>query len=61
MPVAGIISAWPSTKDVFVKYGIDTNTNSSLDQIISDNKLESLVDELNNTINSSDVTCIEGG
>lgn len=61
MPVAGIVSAWPTTEAVFNKYGIEITISKPLNQVIPKIELQQLINELNNTINSSNATCIEGG
>ncbi|WP_075979992.1 hypothetical protein [Bacillus massilinigeriensis] len=53
MPVNGILLAWPSTRGVFKKYGICCNTNKNLNLVVPKDRIEKIMDELNNTIGRS--------
>lgn len=61
MPVAGIIEAWETTREVFESFRIDTETTKSLNEVASDDTLEKLVKAINEKIGSTTATCIEGG
>lgn len=61
MPVSGIANSWEETKEVFNKYDIPVGSNKALKEHLQDKDLELLISDLNKTIGSSEVTCIEGG
>ncbi|MFC4766631.1 hypothetical protein [Effusibacillus consociatus] len=61
MPVSGIVTAWEATKPVFVKYGISVDTDKTLEEAASGTLLNSLLQDLNESIGSSTATCVEGG
>lgn len=61
MPISGIANSWAATKDVFKKFDIPVSSNKALKEHLQDEDLDLLISYLNNTIGSSEVTCIEGG
>jgi hypothetical protein len=61
MPVSGIAKSWDVTKEVFIKYNIPVSSNRSLKEHLQEGELELLISDLNKTIGSTVVTCIEGG
>lgn len=61
MPVSGIAHSWDETKEVFKKYDIPISTTKALKEHLQDEELNRLISDLNKTIGSTDVTCIEGG
>lgn len=61
MPVSGIISSWKETEEVFKKYSIPFDSNKALKQHSQSGELNSLIADLNEAIDSSELTCIEGG
>jgi hypothetical protein len=60
MPVSGIANSWDSTKEVFKKYNITVSSNKALKEHLQDKEMDLLISDLNKTIGSSEVTCIEG-
>jgi len=61
MPVSGIVNSWDETKEVFKKYDIPINSNKALKEHLKGEELDLLITDINKTIGSSEVTCIEGG
>lgn len=61
MPVSGITNSWDETIEVFKKYDIPVGSNKALKEHLQDEELDLLISDLNITIGSSVVTCIEGG
>jgi hypothetical protein len=61
MPVSGIANSWDETKEVFKKHDIPVSSNKALKEHLQDKELDLLIFDLNKTIGSSEVTCIEGG
>jgi hypothetical protein len=55
-----IVEIWPETKAVFKKY-LSPISERPLLETVSKDLLTNLLDDLNNSIGSSAVTCIEGG
>ncbi|MCA1029494.1 hypothetical protein LCL95_00450 [Bacillus timonensis] len=56
-----IVNIWKETNRIFQEFQIETTTTVPLIQLVSSNKLANLLDELNQEIGSSQITCIEGG
>ncbi len=61
MPVSGIVSNWSETKEVFNKYAIPVDSNKSIKEFLTNEKLDLIITELNQFVGSSSVTCVEGG
>ncbi|MGO4889435.1 hypothetical protein ACJ2A9_16930 [Anaerobacillus sp. MEB173] len=61
MPVSGIANSWDKTIEVFNKYDIPVGSNKALKEHLQDKELDLLISDLNKSIGSSEVTCIEGG
>lgn len=61
MPVSGIANSWDETVEVFKKYNIQVSSNKALKEHLQNEELDILISDLNKTIGSSEVTCIEGG
>ncbi|QOY38171.1 hypothetical protein AWH56_011900 [Anaerobacillus isosaccharinicus] len=61
MPVSGIANSWEETKEAFNKYDIPVGSNKALKEHLQGKDLDLLISDLNKTIGSSGVTCIEGG
>jgi hypothetical protein len=55
-----IVEIWPETEAVFKKY-LSPISERALLETVSLDVLTNLLDDLNNSIGSSAVTCIEGG
>jgi hypothetical protein len=60
MSPKAIIDVWEATTDIFKKYNIPI-TNLSLETFLKSQELLLLLKELNSTVGSSTITCIEGG
>jgi hypothetical protein len=60
MSPKAIIDVWEATTDIFKKYNIPI-TNLSLETFLISQELLLLLKELNSTVGSSTITCIEGG
>jgi hypothetical protein len=60
MSPKAIVEVWGVTANIFKKYNIPL-TDQSLDTLLEKQKLLFLIQELNTTVGSSTVTCIEGG
>jgi hypothetical protein len=60
MSPKAIVEVWGVTANVFKKYNIP-HTDQSLDTLLENQKLLLLIQELNTSVGSSTVTCIEGG
>jgi hypothetical protein len=45
MPVSGIVTTWKETQPVLDKYGISSNTNKTLMELLSGDILENLLRE----------------
>ncbi|WP_019153609.1 hypothetical protein [Robertmurraya massiliosenegalensis] len=56
-----IINAWGETAVVFKKYILPMHSKQSLETLVGNELLVSLLQELNSVVGSSSVTCIEGG
>lgn len=61
MVVSDIVKVWPETKVVFARYGISPSSKKKIEQMISKDNLDKLLADLNQTVGSSELTCIEGG
>lgn len=55
-----IVEVWPETKDVFDKYDIPLSKHS-LEALVEQDLLSSLLQGLNSVVGSSTATCIDGG
>ncbi|MDX8365512.1 hypothetical protein [Cytobacillus sp. IB215665] len=60
MSPKGIVDIWKETEVVFNKYNVPITTQS-LEILVKNELLHSLLKELNSVVGSSTVTCIEGG
>jgi hypothetical protein len=60
MSPKAIVEVWGVTANIFKKYNIPL-TDQSLDTLLENQKLLLLIQELNTSVGSSTVTCIEGG
>jgi hypothetical protein len=60
MSPKAIIDVWEATTDIFKKYNIPI-TNQTLETFLKSQELLLLLKELNSTVGSSTITCIEGG
>ena len=61
MRVADIVNTWAETKTVFAQYGISLQNDKSLKELIPHSDLEKMLSDLNNSIGSSEATCVPGG
>jgi hypothetical protein len=61
MPVSGIVAAWLETEVVIRRYGIPANSNKALQEHVSGEILQNVLNDLNQSIGSSEMTCVEGG
>lgn len=61
MPVSEIVKVWPETLAVFKKYTISIISNDSLEKVVDESNLTTILNELNQTVGSSEITCVEGG
>lgn len=61
MRVTDIVSTWEETKTVFHRYGISVDCTQTLSEVVPFDVLEILLKDLNTAVNSSEVTCVEGG
>jgi hypothetical protein len=60
MSPGAIVDVWEDTADVFQKYNVPI-TKQSLETLVENDRLTSLLQELNSIVGSSNATCIEGG
>jgi hypothetical protein len=60
MSPGAIVDVWEDTADVFKKYNVPI-TKQSLEILVENDILISLLQELNSIVGSSIATCIEGG
>lgn len=60
MSPKAIVEVWENTAVVFKKYHVPI-TEKTLESLIENDILDTLLKELNNTVGSSTATCIEGG
>ncbi len=60
MSPEAIVDVWEETADVFTRYNVPL-TKQSLETLIGNELLPSILQELNSTVGSSTATCIEGG
>jgi hypothetical protein len=60
MSPKAIIDVWEATTDIFKKYNIPI-TYQTLETFLKSQELLLLLKELNSTVGSSTITCIEGG
>lgn len=60
MSSEAIVNVWGETADVFKKYDVPL-TKQSLETLVRNELLPSLLQELNSVVGSSTATCIEGG
>lgn len=60
MSPKAIVEVWGVTETIFNKYNIPL-TNQTLESLLENQKLLHLIQELNTTVGSSTVTCIDGG
>lgn len=60
MSSKSIVDVWGDTSEIFSKYNIPIS-GQSLEVLVNENLLPKLLTELNDTVGSSSVTCIEGG
>jgi DNA primase large subunit len=60
MSSEAIVDVWGDTADVFQKYNIPL-TKQTLETLVENELLKSLLQELNSVVGSSTATCIEGG
>jgi hypothetical protein len=60
MSQGAIVDVWEDTADVFKKYNVPI-TKQSLEILVENDILISLLQELNSIVGSSIATCIEGG
>ncbi|TMN22926.1 hypothetical protein FH966_08475 [Lentibacillus cibarius] len=60
MSPAAIVDVWKETEYVFMKHKIPL-TKQSLETLVENKRLPSLLQELNSVVGSSTATCIEGG
>ena len=60
MSLEEIIAVWEVTADIFKKYNIPL-TKQTLETLVEEKQLTSLLQELNSAVGSSTSTCIEGG
>lgn len=61
MKVSDIVNSWEETKQVFIRYNISLQNQSSLKELLSESSLQHLLTDLNQAVGSSEVTCIPGG
>lgn len=61
MKVSDIVNSWEETKQVFIRYNISLQNQSSLKELLSESSLQHLLADLNQAVRSSEVTCIPGG
>lgn len=55
-----IVEVWKITVDIFKKFNIPL-TKQTLEALVEEEQLTSLLEELNSAVGSSTSTCIEGG
>lgn len=60
MSPEAIVGVWEVTADILKKYNIPL-TKQTLETLIEEEQLTSLLQELNSAVRSSTSTCIEGG
>ncbi|SFB19630.1 MULTISPECIES: hypothetical protein [unclassified Bacillus (in: firmicutes)] len=60
MSPKSIVNVWGDTADVFKKYKVPL-TKQSIETVVQNELLSSLLQELNSVVGSSTATCIEGG
>lgn len=60
MSSKAIIEVWENTVDTFKKYNIPIS-EKTLDALVQESVLPTLLSELNTVVGSSSDTCIEGG
>ncbi|CAG9609457.1 hypothetical protein [Pseudoneobacillus rhizosphaerae] len=60
MSPKAIVEVWGVTETIFKKYNIPLS-NQNLETLLENQELFQLIQELNTTVGSSTVTCIEGG
>ena len=60
MSSKAIVHVWDNTVDTFKKYNVPIS-EISLDALVNNSVLPSLLAELNTVVGSSGATCIEGG
>jgi hypothetical protein len=60
MSPKAIVEVWEKTESVFRKYNISLSTKT-LDALVTDDVLTSILKDLNDIVGSSSITCIEGG
>ncbi|TFB19523.1 hypothetical protein E3U55_10180 [Filobacillus milosensis] len=60
MSPRAIVKVWEETRFIFDAYQVPL-TEQPLEQLLSDTELEPLLKRLNNHVNSSSMTCTEGG
>ncbi|WP_419956567.1 hypothetical protein ACN6MT_29370 (plasmid) [Neobacillus niacini] len=60
MSPAAIVEVWEAAADVFKKHKIPL-TKKTLETLVEEEQLNSLLQELNAAVGSSTATCIEGG
>jgi hypothetical protein len=60
MSPKAIVGVWGVTATIFKKYNISLS-NQTLETLLENQKLLLLLQELNTTVGSSTVTCIDGG
>ena len=60
MSPKAIVEVWEITENVFNKYNIPL-TRNTLETLVNEEQLNSLLQELNAAVGSSTATCIEGG
>lgn len=60
MSPKAIVGVWRETVEVFNKYQIPF-IEKTLESLLEEEQLVSLLEELNATVGSSTLTCVEGG
>lgn len=60
MSPEAIVGVWEVTADIFKKYNIPL-TKQTLEALVEEKQLTSLLQELNSAVGSSTSTCTEGG
>jgi polysaccharide deacetylase 2 family uncharacterized protein YibQ len=56
-----IVEVWEGTITVFNKYNVSISAEQSLVSLVKEDVLPTLLKELNESVGSSSVTCVEGG
>lgn len=60
MSSEAIVEVWKVTEDIFKKYHIPLSIQT-LEKLVEEEQLITLLQELNSAVGSSTATCIEGG